>query len=262
MTALRSGGVSRILRQPRGACYPRRCPFCNRVLGTVRRCPDCIEPLEVLCRKPTMRLRNGAHYLGRLTGAAAPFRYEGCVRRAVLRAKYAAAPWTASELGVEMAELLFGSKVRMDGFEPVPEPVPGLDRSFDAVVPVPASNKLRGYNVPERMARPIAHAVGVPLDPKALARARTTPRQEELSMEERLVNVAGAFGVPDPERIEGKRLLLVDDVITTGATVTACAQALLDAGAESVFAVALAAVEFDAPPERTTGIAENSEEEI
>ena len=81
-------------------------------------------------------------------------------------------------------------------------------------------------------------------------------------MEERLVNVAGAFCVPDPERIEGKRLLLVDDVITTGATVTACAQALLDAGAESVFAVALAAVEFDAPPERTTGIAENSEEEI
>ena len=57
----------------------------------------------------------------------------------------------------------------------------------------------------------------------------------------RLVNVAGAFRAQEPELVEGKRVLLVDDVITTGATAAACAQALLDAGAHSVFAVALAA---------------------
>ena len=76
-----------------------------------------------------------------------------------------------------------------------------------------------------------------------------------------LANVAGAFAVPDPERVEGKRVLLVDDVITTGATAAACAQALLAAGAQSIFAVALATVEFDARPQPSAQIHENSEEE-
>ena len=208
-----------------------------------------------------MRLRGSEHYLGRLDGAAAPYRYTGLVRRAVLRAKYQGAPWAAVELGVEMARLLFGSEIRMCGSEPLPEPVPGLDRGYDCIVPVPASSRARGYNVPERMARPIARAVGVPLEPKALVRVHAARRQEGLSLDERLANVAGAFAVPDPERVEGKRVLLVDDVITTGATAAACAQALLTAGAQSIFAVALATVEFDARPQPSAQIHENSEEE-
>lgn len=255
-------GTRRILRQLRWAIYPRRCPFCNRVLGTVSPCPDCADALDELRRTPSMRLREGAHYLARLEGAAAPYRYAGCVQHAVLRAKYQAAPWAALELGAEMARLLFGSEVKMQGLEPIPAQVPGLDRSYDCVVPVPASSKVRGYNVPERMARPIARALGVPVETKALLRARAARRQEGLSLDERLANVAGAFRVAEPQRVEGRRILLVDDVITTGATVAACTQALLDAGAQSVFAVALATVEFDTPPARTAAIAENSEEEI
>ena len=208
-----------------------------------------------------MRLRGSEHYLGRLDGAAAPYRYTGLVRRAVLRAKYQGSPWAAVELGVEMARLLFGSEIRMCGSEPLPEPVPGLDRGYDCILPVPASSKKRGYNVPERMAQPLARAVGVPVVTDALTRARSTRRQEGLSLDERLANVAGAFAVPDPERVEGKRVLLVDDVITTGATVAACAQALLAAGAQSIFAVALATVEFDARPQPSAQIHENSEEE-
>ena len=71
--------------------------------------------------------------------------------------------WAAVELGVEMARLLFGSEIRMCGSEPLPEPVPGLDRGYDCILPVPASSKKRGYNVPERMAQPLARAVGVPV---------------------------------------------------------------------------------------------------
>ena len=208
-----------------------------------------------------MRLSAGLHYLGRLEGAAAPYRYAGCVRRGVLRAKYQAAPWAADELGAEMARLLFGSEAKMGTFGPELQPVPGLALSYDCIVPVPASSRARGYNVPERMARPIARAVGVPLEPKALVRVHAARRQEGLSLDERLANVAGAFAVPDPERVEGKRVLLVDDVITTGATVAACAQALLAAGAQSIFAVALATVEFDARPQPSAQIHENSEEE-
>lgn len=170
------------------------------------------------------------------------------------------APWAAVELGVEMARLLFGSEIRMRGSEPLPEPVPGLDRGYDCILPVPASSKKRGYNVPERMAQPLARAVGVPVVTDVLTRARSTRRQEGLSLDERLANVAGAFRVARPEAVEGKRILLVDDVLTTGATASACAQALLDAGAQSVFAVALATVEFPQPVDRTAAIAENEEE--
>ena len=208
-----------------------------------------------------MRLSAGLHYLGRLEGAAAPYRYAGCVRRGVLRAKYQAAPWAADELGAQMARLLFGSEAKMGTFGPEVQPVPGLALSYDCIVPVPASSRARGYNVPERIARPMARAVGVPLEPKALVRVHAARRQEGLSLDERLANVAGAFAVPDPERVEGKRVLLVDDVITTGATAAACAQTLLAAGAQSIFAVALATVEFDARPQPSAQIHENSEEE-
>ena len=107
----------------------------------------------------------------------------------------------------------------------------------------------RGYNVPERMAQPLAHALGLPLLPKALCRVRAGRHQAGLSLDERLENAAGAFRAQEPELVEGKRVLLVDDVITTGATAAACAQALLDAGAHSVFAVAMAVTEneMDAP---------------
>ena len=72
-----------------------------------------------------------------------------------------------------------------------------------------------------------------------------------------MANVAGAFRVTDLDRIEGRKVLLVDDVITTGATAAACAQALLAAGAESVFAIALATVEFEAFPAKDQPLQEN-----
>lgn len=134
-------GLSRTLRQLRWVLYPRRCPFCDRVLGSRPACPDCADGLAELRRAPSMRLRGSEHYLGRLDGAAAPYRYTGLARRAVLRAKYQGAPWAAVELGVEMARLLFGSEIRMCGSEPLPEPVPGLDRGYDCILPVPASSK-------------------------------------------------------------------------------------------------------------------------
>lgn len=249
-----------LLRQARQLLYPRRCPFCRRVLGFVPTCPECAERLEPLRRMP-MRLKGSEHYLGTLSGAAAPYCYTGCVRGAVLRAKYQGEPWTAVELGVEMARLLFGSEILMRGAEPTPQRVEGLSFGYDAIVPVPASSKKRGYNVPERMARPLAKAVGVPLAANALGRTRTGRHQAGLSLDERLVNVAGAFRVLEPDNVDGKRVLLVDDVITTGATAAACAQALLDAGAQSVFAVALATVEFDALPSRSQPIAETAEED-
>lgn len=191
----------RALREVRQLLYPRRCPFCNAVLGSIRTCPDCAEEVDRLRRKPGIRLDASQHYLGGLSGAAAPFRYEGCVRRAILRAKYQAAPWTAVELGVVLAELAFGSEVRMRGAEPVPQRVEGARLGYDCIVPVPASSRRRGYNVPERMAQPLAEALDLPLETKALGPARRKNRQAGLPFEQRLANVAGAFRVQDPDLI-------------------------------------------------------------
>ena len=204
-----------------------------------------------------MRLDASQHYLGRLAGAAAPFRYEGCVRRGVLHTKYHAAPWAAVEMGVWLAKLAFGSEVRMSGAEMLPELVEGMSLGYDCIVPVPASGTARGYNVPQLMALPLTRALGVPLYPEALGRARAKQHQAGLPFEQRMANVAGAFRVTDPDGIEGRKVLLVDDVITTGATAAACAQALLAAGAESVFAIALATVEFEAFPAKDQPLQEN-----
>ena len=247
----------RILRGARQLVYPRRCPFCDQVLGSVPVCTDCAPELEELRRKPGMRLDASQHYLGGLTGAAAPYKYEGCVRRGILHAKYHAAPWAAVELGVRLAELAFGSEIRMVDAEPVPQKVAGASIGYSCIVPVPASGKARGYNVPQLMALPLAHALDIPLYAGALAPAREKQHQAGLPFEERLANVAGAFRAAEPDLVEGRKVLLVDDVITTGATASACAQALLDAGAESVFAIALATVEFQLFPAKDQPLQEN-----
>lgn len=108
--------------------------------------------------------------------------------------------------------------------------------AVDAVVPVPlhrGRQRSRGYNQSEELARPIAESLGVPLAPAFLKRPRPTqPLVKAMSREERRAIVAGAFTAE--RRAAGLRVLLVDDVATTGATLDACAKALREAGAGEV----------------------------
>ena len=110
---------------------------------------------------------------------------------------------------------------------------------FDAVVPVPLHwrrHLTRGYNQAESIARPLALRLGLPCLP-ALRRHRATPPQSLLGKADRLSNLRKAFRVPRPQRIRSLRLLLVDDVATTGATLDAAAAVLRRAGAAAVTAV-------------------------
>ena len=75
---------AQLARQMRQLLFPRRCPCCRRVLGTLPLCEVCTPRLEELRRGPVMRLDVSRHYLGALDGAAAPYRYEGVVRSAIL----------------------------------------------------------------------------------------------------------------------------------------------------------------------------------
>jgi ComF family protein len=111
---------------------------------------------------------------------------------------------------------------------------------IDAVVPVPMHwwrRARRGTSDADEVARAVARAIGVGAVP-ALVRARATRMQNELPPEERGDNVAGAFRAR--RGVAGRRLLLVDDVVTTGATLAACCEALRGAGAAAVYAAALA----------------------
>lgn len=114
---------------------------------------------------------------------------------------------------------------------------------FDAVTFVPMSprrERERSYNQSHLLAAGLARAVDLPLEPDVLVKQRDTGTQTRLTMKERRENVRGAFSVPRPERVRHRRFLLVDDVITTGATVNACAAALKSGGAASVHAVSVA----------------------
>ena len=114
--------------------------------------------------------------------------------------------------------------------------------SIDLVLPVPLSAERlqeRGYNQAALVARPLAARLKVPFSTYGLARILDTPSQVGLSAEERRVNVAMAFKA-EQEVIQSRAILLVDDVMTTGSTLSACARALLRAGASSIYAVTIA----------------------
>lgn len=112
----------------------------------------------------------------------------------------------------------------------------------DLVIPVPLS-KLRmderGYNQAALIAHPLAARLGLPYHPFALTRIRNTRSQVGLSANQRQVNVAGAFKA-EPAIVKDLKVLLIDDVMTTGATLIACAQALKKAGAHVVYCLTIA----------------------
>ncbi|MEL6375270.1 MAG: ComF family protein [Pseudomonadota bacterium] len=168
--------------------------------------------------------------------ARAVARYDGPLRTMVHRFKYA---------DRHDARVLFGRWLVQAGGE--------LLRDADVVVPVPLAGMrlwVRRYNQAAVLAHEVGRLTGVPVAPLALRRMRRTRPQVGLTAAQRRQNVAGAFKVMEraASRVRGRRVVLVDDVITTGATVEACAQALLRAGAAQVDVLALGLVTGDTGP--------------
>lgn len=143
----------------------------------------------------------------------------------------------ATEMGLDMARQRFEATV---------------ERELTAVIPVPLSGtrlRERGYNQAELLARPVAEYRDLPLVSDALVRQRHTRRQARLSPRERLANVGGAFRVRDERRavLEDAHLLLVDDVLTTAATVQDCVRALCVGGARAVSVLTFARARPELP---------------
>jgi competence protein ComFC len=132
-------------------------------------------------------------------------------------------------LGIDLAKL-------MTGF------IADLNWPIDLVIPVPLGRKRkneRGYNQVSLIAIPLAIEFGWKFVPEALIRIRETESQVGLNIKERHENVRDAFHA-NSRNIAGKNILLIDDVATTGATLSSCARALVTGGARNVYAITLA----------------------
>jgi ComF family protein len=196
-------------------------------------CPTCGRPHEpsgVACRHCEAQQQADPRGWGFATARAAGI-YEGPLRYAIHRLKYAHIEALGQSLGA-----LLANRLVVDGLLAGPPP--------QAVVPIPihaARRRKRGFNQAALLAAPVAEMLGVPLLESAARRTRATAPQVGLAPEVRRTNLADAFVVPDPALVAGKRVLLIDDVFTTGATGSACAHALKDAGAARVDVATLAA---------------------
>jgi ComF family protein len=167
----------------------------------------------------------------------AVFSYGGAVAAAIVRLKYAGR---------------FDLAARFEGVMALT--ARGVAGDVDMVVPVPLHPRRlaeRGYDQAALLAGPVARELGVRHAPRGLSRKRETPPQASLDREERVANVAEAFVASAPAKIAGRRVLLVDDVRTTGATLAACDEALRKAGAKRVMTLVLASRDRDENVKKT-----------
>jgi ComF family protein len=184
------------------------CPLCGRPQSSGVLCPGCIN------------------WIADIDGIRSPFRFDGTIRQAVHQLKYKNIRALAEPLARLLKEYL------------VIHPVPG-----EVLIPVPLHPKRlreRGYNQSALLAGKLGKLTGLPVVEDILIRRLLTPPQAKTAtVEERRTNVAGAFACTG-DSLRDRHIILIDDVSTSGATLNACAHALKDGGAASVWGLTVA----------------------
>jgi ComF family protein len=187
---------------------PPLCPKCGRPQSSAILCSSCVG------------------WRAEIDGIRSPFRFDGAIRQAIHQLKYGNLRALAELLAQWLNDYL------------VSNPVPG-----EVLVPVPLHHKRlreRGYNQSSLLAKELGKLTNLPVVDDCLIRQRHAPPQARtLTVDERRSNVANAFLCRD-RRLENKQVLLIDDVSTSGSTLDACARALKEAGATTVWGLVLA----------------------
>ena len=232
------------------------CLCCGKAVDGTRSysiCDQCIR--HITWGRIRIDLESESRRLGRpsrLDSAVACVKYGLYERRLIFDLKYDGRTYVARAIGQIMADRLAAEDISpMDsgghgfGRPSVAQNAGRLGGGFDYIVPVPVhrdKEKARGFNQAEKMARHLSRRIGVPVLPRALIRNRNTVAQRSLSAEDRYFNLEGAFSLnsKDADRIAGNRILLLDDVYTTGATAHQCGGVLKEAGASRVDFIAFA----------------------
>lgn len=202
--------------------YPPRCVFCRKLVerreGLI--CPDCRKHLPYTAQV-------GKQHGDFFKVCVAPLYYEGKVRDSLHRYKFSGASSYSETYGALLADCVRSA----------------LDGEFDLISWVPLSRKRlreRGYDQSKLLAEAAAKELGYSVTP-VLYKVKDVAKQSTVGAEEkRRANIAEAYRAADPEQIAGKRILLIDDIITTGATLSECAGTLKRAGAAEVVCAALA----------------------
>ena len=215
-------------------------PICAECLSSFARMPQntcvcCGLPLEDMNTAAGEEVRCAACRLDRFAfDAARSFAiYEKALVRAILLLKFERMDPLGSWFARELAAVV-------DRYSP--------DLAADIVVPVPLHRdrlKERGYNQAELLSRPVAKRLGLPHQRMLLVRTKPRPDKHILTLRERWDSVRGAFATRPGSQVDNLRVLLVDDVMTTGATLDACAKVLRDAGAKAVVGLTVARAEKD-----------------
>lgn len=199
--------------------FPSRCMTCNAVIYHDEMvCKTCVGQLPHT--GSTVFERNG------LDGVVSPFYYRDGVDDAVRRLKFDGVVDNARKLGAYMAQALTAS---------------GLIPNIDVVIPVPMhrrAHRRRGYNQAVLLARQVCRRTKLPLGRNLLVKRCQTAAQHNLTAQERATNLKNAFAVHGA--VHGKSILLVDDVLTTGATAQTCADTLRKSGAVRVYCLVAA----------------------
>lgn len=216
--------------------YPNRCAGCGELIEYGKHwCDSCLSSLEFIpspvCSGCGMNKEEckckpkEAHDWESIT---APFYYDGVVRNAIFRFKFRG----KSKLSLMFAEYMVKSlEIQLPG------------KQFDTVACVPMSKKgrrERGYNQSELLARDVAKLLDVEFNPDLLRKVRKTETQHSLPSQQRAGNVFGAYEVSKDISLDGKIILLCDDIKTTGSTLAECCRMLKLSGAKEVCCVCAA----------------------
>lgn len=217
--------------------FPGYCYLCNQHLGSPDRfvCASCLENLPVLpdpfcplCRKREAEMQNGHTCQTNLRSVYSLWPYDDKAGVLIRKFKYE----NRMSLGVKLSRRLAQELKRLSFFS-----------CIDLVLPVPlhgSRKRERGFNQSEIIARTIAETHNSILMAPALKRWKNTLDQTHLSASERRQNVRGAFCLAGDQNLRSKKVLLVDDVVTTGATLSECAGTLRSGQVDEVYACTLA----------------------
>ena len=209
--------------------FPVTCPGCNEALTSVEKvlCFLCAADLAVFKNEINIESILGGRIKIDMGAIYLKFYSGGIVQRLLHEVKY--------KKNKDLGELLGEKFMHHDKTY-------SRLKNVDVIVPIPLhENKLRqrGYNQSEVIANGINKVLGKPMDTSSVVRVKSSQTQTRKSREERWRNVSGIFEC-SPEAFDNKNVLLIDDVITTGATMEACAQVILASGARSISFAAIA----------------------
>jgi ComF family protein len=260
-----------ILRNIFSVLFPSDCRLCNTPLNNISRIPVCSECLAAIApvREPQCvvcgdrlfsaqllmgdgRCQNCRDFEPEFARAVSFGEYEGGLRGLVHLLKYESVLPVAPALGRMLASS-------------IAELLPGCGDALPLIVPVPlhkSKRSERGFNQAELIARAAVKRLRQPIEVATgvLVRQRATISQVGLSREQRIANMSDAFRVRDPRHVRGRTVIVVDDVMTTGTTLSECARVLKQAGAERVWAATVARAFQAAAPRKAAN--HGDEEEI